>query len=136
MLPLQHVRLWRTLSVALLLVVLIGALAPAFWFDTRGEALRWFQHTDKWLHGLTFATLAVWFAGLFARQVYWQVALGHMVFGLSIDACQWLVSYRMADWLDVAANTAGIVAGLAIAAAGLGGWGLRVEAWHSERRSY
>ena len=133
MLPLQYARLWRRLSVVLLVFVLIAALAPAFWFDTRIEALSWFQHTDKWLHGLTFATLAVWFAGLFDRRVYWRVAAGLMAFGLLIEGCQLLVSYRMADWLDVVANVTGIIAGLTIAIAGLGGWGLRIEAWYARR---
>ena len=63
MLPLQHVRVWRRLSVILLILVLVAALSPAFWFDTKVDVLTWFQHTDKWLHGLTFAVLAMWFAG-------------------------------------------------------------------------
>lgn len=133
MLPLQHVRLWRRLSVILLVIVLIAALSPAFWFDTKIEALSWFQHTDKWLHGLTFATLAVWFAGLFDRTVYWRVAAGLMAFGLGIEACQLLVGYRMADWIDAVANLIGIIAGLTVAVAGLGGWALRIEAWYAGR---
>ena len=133
MLPLQYARLWRRLSVILLLFVLIAALAPAFWFDTKIEALSWFQHTDKWLHGLTFATLAVWFAGLFDRAVYWRIAAGLLAFGLLIESCQLVVGYRMADWIDVVANVIGIIAGLTLAFAGLGGWGLRMETWFAGR---
>ena len=134
MLPLQHVRVWRRLSVILLLLVMVAALSPAFWFDTKVDALTWFQHTDKWLHGLTFAVLATWFAGLFDRAVYWRVAAGLLVFGLLIEGCQLLVGYRMADWIDVVANVAGIIVGLTIAIAGLGGWGLRIEAWYAGRK--
>ena len=54
MLPLQHARLWRALSTALVLLVLAAALAPNWWFDTRAQALAWFEHADKWLHGITF----------------------------------------------------------------------------------
>ena len=43
------------------------------------------------------------------------------------EACQLLVGYRMADWLDIAANTAGITGGLLVAAAGVGGWALWLE---------
>jgi VanZ family protein len=43
------------------------------------------------------------------------------------------VSYRTADWLDIAANTAGIIIGLIIATAGLGGWALRFEDWYLRR---
>lgn len=133
MLPLQHASLWRTLSILLLIVVLLGALSPTFWFDSKAKALVWFEHADKWLHAMTFAGLTIWFAGMFARSVYWRIAIGLTVFGLIIEACQLLVSYRIADWVDVGANTIGIIVGLAAAAAGLGAWGLRVEDWYSRR---
>jgi glycopeptide antibiotics resistance protein len=122
------------LSVVLLILVLLAALSPTFWFDSKTDALSWFEHVDKWLHGITFVVLSVWFAGLFARRSYGWIAAGLMLFGLLIEACQLLVGYRMADWLDVGANTAGIIIGLVLAAVGLGGWGLRVEAWYSGRQ--
>jgi hypothetical protein len=127
MLPLRHTGVWRTLSILLLLVVLAGTLTPTFWLDNRSKVLSLFAHTDKWLHGLTFAFLALWFGGLFARHRYWVIALGLFLFGLFVEGCQLLVRYRMADWLDVAANTAGIVGGLLVAAAGVGGWALWLE---------
>lgn len=127
MLPLQHTSVWRTLSILLLLVVLAGTLTPTFWFENRPKALSLFAHTDKWLHGLTFAFLALWFSGLFARRRYWVIALGLFAFGLFVEGCQLLVRYRMAEWLDVAANTAGIAGGLLVAAAGFGGWALWLE---------
>ena len=127
MLPLQHTGLWRFLSSLLLLGVLAATLMPAFWFDNRRSALIWFEHADKWLHGLTFAVLALWFGGLFARRRYGYIALGLMAFGFLVEGCQLLVGYRTADWLDIAANTAGIIGGLLVAAAGLGGWALWLE---------
>ena len=127
MLPLQHTRLWRFLSSLLLLGVLAATLMPAIWFDSRVAALSWFENSDKWLHGLTFAFLALWFGGLFARRRYWHIAAGLTAFGLLVEGCQLLVGYRMADWLDVAANTAGITGGLLVAAAGVGGWALWLE---------
>jgi len=136
MLPLRHARLWRVLSVLILLLVLLAALSPAFWFDTRGSALLWFENADKWLHALTFVLLAVWFAGLFNRSRYWLIGLGLMLFGFVLEACQLMVSYRTADWIDIGANTAGIIVGLTVAAAGLGGWGLRFEDWYSRRHQH
>ena len=133
MLPLQHARLWRTLSVLLLIVVLLAALTPTFWFDSKAKALVWFEHADKWLHAMTFAGLTIWFAGMFAARTYWRIALGLTLFGFLIEACQLLVSYRIADWIDIGANTVGIIVGLIAAAAGLGAWGLRVEDWYSRR---
>ena len=133
MLPLQHARLWRALSIVLLLFVLAAALAPSWWFDTRAEALSWFEHADKWLHGFTFLFLTLWFSGLVARRAWLRMTLWLLLFGLLIEACQLLVSYRMADWVDLAADALGILLGMAIASAGLGGWGLRLEDWYSRR---
>jgi glycopeptide antibiotics resistance protein len=134
MLPLRHERLWRSLSVFLLLVVLAGTLTPSVWFDSKVEALIWFENVDKWIHGLSFLFLSVWFAGLWERRAYWRIAAGLMLFGFIVEGCQLLVSYRTADWLDIAANTVGIMVGLMAATAGLGGWGPRLEARYSRTR--
>jgi VanZ family protein len=134
MLPLRHAGLWRFLSVLLLLGVLASTLSPAFWFDSKVKALSWFENADKWLHGLTFLFLSIWFAGLFARSTYWRIALGLTLFGFLVEGCQILISSRTADWLDIAANTAGIIVGLAVAVAGLGGWCLWVEDRYSRLR--
>ena len=136
MLPLRHVRVWRVASVILTMLVLAATLMPAFWFfDDKRSALVWFHHADKWLHALTFVTLTIWYAGLYRRRSYWRVAVGLMAFGFLIEFCQLLVSYRTADWVDIAANAAGIITGLLIAIAGAGGWCLRVEEWHAARYS-
>ena len=134
MLPLRHERLWRSLSVFLLLVVLAGTLTPSVWFDSKVEALIWFENVDKWIHGLSFLFLSVWFAGLWERRAYWRIAAGLMLFGFIVEGCQLLVSYRTADWLDIAANPVGIMVGLMAATAGLGGWGPRLEARYSRTR--
>ena len=75
----------------------------------------------------------MWFAGLVARRAWGRMAALLVLFGLLIEACQLLVGYRMADWIDLAADTLGILLGMAIAAAGLGGWGLRIEDWYEKR---
>jgi len=131
MLPLQYAGLWRVLSLVILLAVLAGTLSPAVWFDSRTEALNWLENADKWLHGLTFLFLSIWFAGLWERRAYWRIAAGLMLFGFVVEGAQRLVGYRTADWLDIVANTAGIIVGLTVAIAGLGGWGLWVEERYS-----
>jgi VanZ family protein len=134
MLPLQNAGLWRALSVVILILVLIAALSPGFWFFTdRSNALSWFQNVDKWLHALTFVALSIWFAGLFDKRAWWRIAIGLMLFGFVVEFFQLQVSYRTADWLDIAANTGGIIVGLTVATAGLGGWALRFEDWYSRR---
>jgi hypothetical protein len=128
MLPLRHVRAWQIASVVFLLLVLAAALMPAVWFwDDRIKAVSLFRSIDKWVHGITFLALAVWFAGLYRRSAYWHIGFGLLLFGLFIEACQRMVGYRTADWLDVGADAGGIIAGLLLGMAGLGGWCLRIE---------
>jgi len=133
MLPLRHGRFWRIADLALLFLVFVSALMPVFWIWKDNGSFRWFVGADKWLHALTFFVLLVWFSGQYRRPSYWRVAVGLMIFGILIEFCQSLLGYRSADWRDVGANTAGIIVGLIVAIAGLGGWCLRVEDWYSAR---
>lgn len=134
MLPLRHARFWRVADLVLLFLVLLSALMPAVWFwNDKVGALTWFENADKWLHATTFLVLAIWFAGQYRRPSYWRIAVGLMLFGFLIEFCQSMVSYRSADWLDIGANTAGILVGLAVAMAGIGGWCQRVEDWYLAR---
>ncbi len=130
MLPLRFRRRWQLANGVLLLCVLVAALAPLAWYwPDRARLGSWFDGSDKWLHGITFALLALWFAGQFRRSGLWRIAVGLLAFGVFIELCQRGVGYRSAEWLDVAADAAGIAAGLAIAALGAVGWSLRFEHW-------
>lgn len=107
---------------------------PAVWFwDDKTAALNWFAGVDKWLHGATFAILALWFTGLYTHNSYWKIGAGLIIFGLAIEGCQRLVTYRTADWADVWADGAGIIIGLLLGALGIGGWCLRAEKYFTER---
>ena len=135
MLPLRHARLWRVLSILIVAGVLLATLAPAHWFfDSSESSLSWLPYADKWMHAATFAFLMLWFCGLFDKHRYWRIAAALLVFGLFVELCQLLVGYRSAEWNDMLANTAGIITGVAVAIAGLGGWSLRVEDWYTNRK--
>lgn len=128
MLPLRYARKWQIASLLLLAFVLAAALMPAVWFwDDRVKAVSMFRGIDKWLHGVTFLVLSVWFSGMVHARAYWRVGVGLLIFGLLIELCQRAVNYRSAEWLDVGADAAGIILGLAIAVAGAGGWCRRAE---------
>ena len=128
MLSLRYARRWQVASLILLLLVLAATLMPAVWFwDDRFKAMSWFDGIDKWFHGVTFLVLSVWFTGLYRKRSYWKIGIGLLLFGLIIEACQRIVSYRTAEWLDVGADAVGIILGLVIGAVGIGGWCLRVE---------
>lgn len=135
MLPLRYARHWQLASIILLLLVLIAALMPAavwFWSDQL-PVVEWLKHVDKWAHGLTFVVLAVWFCGLYERGSYWRVAIGLLAFGALIEVLQGMLSYRLAEWHDLGADAIGIIAGVIISIAWLGGWSLRFEQWQQAR---
>jgi len=136
MLSLHHAGRWRAAGLMLLVMVLAATLMPAVWFlSDRQEFISWFSNIDKWLHGVTFLFLAMWFSGQYERRSYWRIAIGLFLFGVLIELCQRMVAYRSAEWYDLAADVGGIVVGLAIAMAGVGGWSLRAEQWLARRKA-
>lgn len=136
MLPLRFAGRWRTLSGLLLLFVLLGAVMPAVWlWPDRVRILHWMGSVDKWAHAITFAALAIWFAGQYRPRAYWRIAVGLLAFGLLIELVQRMLSYRTAEVFDLGADAIGIGVGLAVAVAGLGGWSLRFETWLTNRRA-
>ena len=129
MLPLRYGPWWRAASAILLLLVLAATIMPVIWlWPERREFVNWFGQIDKIAHIIVFAFLSIWFAGQYRPRSYWRIAIGLLAFGILIEICQRLVGYRSAEWLDVAADFLGIIAGLLIAVAGLGGWSQRFEA--------
>ncbi len=134
MLPLRYVLQWRIASGILLLLVLLATLAPVVWlWPDRVRVVNWIRHIDKWAHGASFAVLALWFCGQYAKHAYWRIAIGLVLFGIAIEGCQRLVGYRTADVMDVAANATGIALGLSLGLLGLGGWSQQFEHWYSRR---
>lgn len=128
MLPLRYAARWQVASIMLLVLVLAVTLMPVVWFwPDRHGFNAWFLHVDKWLHGITFVILAIWFAGQYRRESYWRIGVGLIMFGVLIEVCQRLVTYRSAEWFDVAADVAGIAVGLVVALVWLGGWSLWLE---------
>lgn len=126
MLPLRHEKRWRLAGITLLLIVTVAAITPELPFWPRASSV---VMADKWLHALTFLFLSLWFAGQYRPASYWRLLIGLTAFGVLIELGQSMISYRSAQWTDVAADLLGIAVGLVIAVAGLGGWSLRFEQW-------
>ncbi len=132
MLPLVYPRRWLIAGLVLLVSVLAFALVPALWLWPGGPGGFWHM-PDKWLHGMTFLLLALWFSGQYARHAYWKLASGLLIFGALIEACQYLVPYRSAQFGDMLADVAGIACGVVLALLGAGGWSMRAESWLREK---
>jgi len=128
MLPLRYARLWRVANMVLLSAVLAATIMPAVWlWPDRVRIVNWADSIDKWAHFVTFAFLAVWFAGQYPSSRFWRIGFWLLAFGVAIELLQRAVGYRSAEWLDIAADAAGIIAGFAIALTGVAGWSLRAE---------
>ena len=130
MLPLRYRRQWIAVNALLIAVVTALTVVPAFLMPRQVTGL---PGVDKWLHALTFAILALWFTGQYARRSYWLIAIGLAGYGALIEIGQSLIPYRSAEWGDLVADIVGIAAGLVIALLISGGWSLRAEHWFVDR---
>ena len=136
MLPLRFARHWQLASLLLLLVILTAAMLPGVWFlPDRIELPQWLGGADKWAHALVFAVLTLWFAGLYPRDKYWRIAIGMAAYGVLIELCQGIITYRSAEWPDLGADVVGIGAGVSLALVGAGGWCLAAENWYISRKA-
>jgi VanZ family protein len=123
MLDLRYRPFWIAASLVLVLGVVWGSLQTAI----GGEVPQGF---DKVEHFSTYMILAVWFTGIFARPRWWMVVVALLALGAAMEAGQYIMGAgRTADAYDMAANTAGVIAGLLLATLLTGGWAQRIESW-------
>jgi VanZ family protein len=94
---------WRWAFFACLAVVMVLALAPP---RTPMPSTGW----DKVNHALAFAVLAVLGRGSYAQHKV-RVLLGLLAYGGVMELLQGLTGYRSAEWLDLAADAAGLLLG-------------------------
>jgi VanZ family protein len=99
---LELARLWYSLAALMLLVVAAASLLPA---PDVGVS-------DKLGHVITYLVLAGWFSLLAANRIAlcW-IAVGLLGYGMLMELLQGTTGYRYAEWADVLANGAGIIAG-------------------------
>jgi VanZ family protein len=120
---LHHPRLWQLLGWTLVASAIIASLLP-------GATIPNLHGNDKLMHALTYAVLALWFAGLYPRARYFWIAVLLFALGLCIEWAQGAMALgRESDYRDVLANSVGIAAGLTLALLRLGDWAQRLEDW-------
>jgi VanZ family protein len=123
LLNLRYRTFWIAASAVLVLIVVWGSLQTAF----GGPTMNGF---DKVQHFSTYLFLAAWFTGLFQRSHWWRIVLGLLGLGLAMEIGQYAMqSGRMGDPFDMAANTAGVAGGVALALLLTGGWAQKIETW-------
>lgn len=126
MLPLRYGWVWLTIGSLLLASGLLVALLPT-------STVMPVNLNDKLLHATVFFLFMVWFSGLFQPRHVWRVALALFLYGVLIEVLQSLTTTRQAEFLDLVADTAGILLGWLLGAAGLRHWGTTFEQWLARR---
>lgn len=101
--------LLRIAFLAALLAVTVVSLTPQ---PDLPEIELW----DKWQHVAAYAILALLAAPVFeGRDARWTIAMGLSLWGGLLELGQLFVPGRSSDWLDAAANAAGVVLGATLA---------------------
>ena len=123
MLDLRYARAWLVAGWLIVIGVVIASLVPT-------QSLPEVDVSDKFEHAVAYASLTLWFAGIYRRSRYLHIVLGFFLLGVAIEFAQGAMHLgRQRDYHDVIANSGGIVAGWLIALVGIGGWARWVESW-------
>jgi VanZ family protein len=112
---------WLAAGWLMVLAVAVGSLWP-----TLPEV--GVEVSDKTLHFGAYASLAFVFAGVVERRHWGRVIVGLLLLGAGIELAQAFLSpTRTGEWLDMAANAAGVLAGMLTAALFPMSWCRHVE---------
>ena len=106
----------------MILVVVGASLMPA-----RAVEVLFGTLNDKIEHAAAYAGLMAWFGGMFRRGSQLWVCLALVVLGGGLELLQGLTPTRTPDVLDLAADTVGVLIGLALSVTVLSRWCQRIE---------
>ena len=84
---LRYGKFWLASGMVLLAVIMVLALSPT----NRTVTVEFLS--DKFMHGLTFFVLTVWFCGIFRMRFVPAIAVGLLAYGLLIEFLQSRLPY-------------------------------------------
>jgi VanZ family protein len=101
---LRYKTLWLSIGISLIItVIVLSLMAPP---KDMMEALP----SDKLGHFIAYFVLMGWFAQIYhTNKQRWLYLIGFLILGLSLEILQGLGGVRHADWLDMLANSAGVI---------------------------
>lgn len=82
---------------------------------------------DKLEHAAAYAGLMAWFGGMFLRTSQLRVGVALVALGGALELLQGLTPTRTPELLDLAADTIGVLIGLALSMTVLTRWCERIE---------
>ena len=107
---------WTFLGILLVAIVVYVSLAPL-----SPSRIFAFPESDKIMHFSAYAAMMLWFGQIYAkRPASLFVASGLIILGVLLEILQGLSGYRTFEYLDITANTLGVILGLSIAQTRLG----------------
>lgn len=98
---------WRVLFLLAAAWVAWSGLVPV-------QALPAVNVWDKLAHALAYCMLTLLLTLAIRSRRVWNAGGWMMVYGISIEVCQSWTGYRSADWQDVVANGAGVLAAVCL----------------------
>lgn len=130
MIELHYRRAWLGALWLLVLAIVAVSLIP----DSVSTAV---NGIDKLGHFLAYFLLALLGSAVVRADQVARVMLRSFLLGLALEAAQALLTTtRTAEWADIAANSAGVLAAWWLARRGLAGWAGRAEQRLSGRRHH
>lgn len=105
--PLRWRVLWLVIAWLLVALVVYLSLTPKM-----PKAMHGLGDLDKIGHLLAYFSLMCWFGFVFIRRAHLWIAGMLVALGLTLEVTQLLIGYRAFEWLDVAANSSGVLLGM------------------------
>ncbi len=107
--PLKYQKFWLILSGILVGGIVFGSLYP---LALRSE----FLAMDKIHHAIAYGTLTGWLLLIFhGRKAWLKIVVFALLLGGSLEIAQSFTDFRISEWLDIAANTLGVMLGSIVA---------------------
>ena len=105
--PLKYPRVWFGVAYAALILVAVLSLMPVP--ETAVNV------SDKVMHFVVYFILSAGFMVLIRHQSnIVKVAIGLVFYGVALEFLQGLTGYRMFEFLDMVANSSGVIVGLMV----------------------
>ena len=107
---LRFIRLWLAIGFVLVGVVCFLTLTPSP--PDMGD----FPESDKVGHFVAYSAMMLWFGFIYLHgKRYMRVGLAFVVMGIALELIQGTLDYRNFSYLDMGANTCGVMIGWLLA---------------------
>jgi len=103
MIPLHHLKLWKGMGYLLVgIVVILSVISPS-------SNVELFRINDKIGHFLAYGTLMGWFAQYHEKADYKYLAIIFIAQGIGLEIVQTFLPERVGSFLDILANSLGVL---------------------------